>query len=170
MYVETSSNNHGADHVIVSWEGSDIIQTCNIKFYFNIFSTSDQNLRGMGRFGIQLLLEDNSWSTIYNVPKNIQFSNGSTQWHLFVMDITHENNGTKFVYDEIPTALTDMCFSNIILTHSVYYELIILFKPVKNCYVFLNIPEYKKNVDVNISISNGECKFFYRFVRMNTRF
>ena len=79
MYIETSGNNHGANHVMVSWEGTDIIHISNIIFYYNRFSTSDQNFRGMGRFRIQLLLEDNSWSTIYNIPKINQFSSGLTQ-------------------------------------------------------------------------------------------
>ena len=64
MYTEASGNIHGANHISVSWERSDIIQISNIKFYYNRFSTSHQNLRGMGRFRIQLLLEDNTWSTI----------------------------------------------------------------------------------------------------------
>ena len=93
MYVESSSNHPGANHVLVSWERTDIIHMSNIKFFYNRLSTSDQNLRGMGRFRIQLLLEDNSWSTIYNMPKNNQFSNRSTQWPLFDMDITQENYG-----------------------------------------------------------------------------
>ena len=90
------------------------------KFYYNRFSTYGPNWTGMGRFRIQLILEDNSWSTIYNIPKNIQFSNGSTQLHLFDMDITQENYGIKFIYDQIPTAHSVMCFSNITITHSVY--------------------------------------------------
>ena len=76
MYVETSANNHGPNHVIVSWETTDIIHTSNIKNFYKRFSTFDPNLRGMGRLRIQLLLEDNSWSTIYNIPKNSHFSNG----------------------------------------------------------------------------------------------
>ena len=32
MYVETSSNNHGANHILVSWERSSIIHISNIKF------------------------------------------------------------------------------------------------------------------------------------------
>ena len=117
MYVVSSSNNHGSNHIMDSWQRADIVHISNIKFYYNRFSTSDQNLQGMGRFRIQLLLEDNSWSTIYNIPN--QFSGGSTQWHLLDMDITQENNSIKFIYDQIPTALSDMCFSNIILTHFV---------------------------------------------------
>ena len=48
MYVESSGNNHGANHVMVSWEGTDNIHKSNIKYYYNRFSTSDQNLRGTG--------------------------------------------------------------------------------------------------------------------------
>ena len=33
MYVETSSNNHGANHIMVSWERTDIIHISNINFY-----------------------------------------------------------------------------------------------------------------------------------------
>ena len=119
MYVESSGNNHGANHVMVSWERTDNIHISNINFYYNRFSTSDQNLRGMGRFRIQILLEDDSWSTIYNINKNSQYSNGSTVWPLFDLDITQENYGVKYIYDQRPTAHSDMSFSNIILTPSV---------------------------------------------------
>ena len=64
MYVQSSENNLEANHISVSWERSDFILISNTKFYYNRFSTSDQNLRGMGRFKIQLLLEDKTWSTI----------------------------------------------------------------------------------------------------------
>ena len=60
MYIETSSSNHGHNRVFFSWERTDIIQITNITFYYNRFSTSDSNLRAMGRFRIQLLLEDNT--------------------------------------------------------------------------------------------------------------
>ena len=119
MYVESLGNNHGANHVMVSWERTDTIHISNIKFYYIRFSTYDQNLRGMGRFRIQFLLEDNTWSTIYNINKNSQYGNGSTVWHLFDVDITQENYGVKFFYDQIPRAHADMFFSNIIITHSV---------------------------------------------------
>ena len=36
------------------------------------------------------------------------------------MDITQENYGVNFIYDQIPSAKTDMSFSDIMLTHSVY--------------------------------------------------
>ena len=104
MYVETSGSNHGANHIMVSWERTDIIHISS-KIFFHRFSTSDQNLGGMGQFRIQLLLEDNSWSTIHNITKNNHFSSGWTQWPLFDMDITQENYGIKFIYDHIPTAM-----------------------------------------------------------------
>ena len=74
----------------------------------------------MGQFRIQLLLEDNSWSTIYIIPKNNQISSGWTQWHLFDLVITQQNFGIKFMHDQILTTHSDMCFSNIILFQSVY--------------------------------------------------
>ena len=71
MYVATSSHNHGNEKVFVSWERTDIIQITNITFYYNRFSILTKvSLKSMGRFRIQLLLEDNTWSTRYNIPKN----------------------------------------------------------------------------------------------------
>ena len=32
MYIESSGNNHGANHVMVSWERTDIIHISNIEF------------------------------------------------------------------------------------------------------------------------------------------
>ena len=60
MFIETSSNKYGSNDVFVSWERTDNIQITNITFYYNRFSTSDSNLRSMGRFRIQLLLENNT--------------------------------------------------------------------------------------------------------------
>ena len=36
----------------------------------------------MSRFRIQILLEDNTWSTRYNIPKNDRTSDTSTEWTL----------------------------------------------------------------------------------------
>ena len=80
MYIETSSNNHG-NKVFVSWERSDIIQISNITFYYNRYSNlTEDNLKDMGRFRIQLLLKDDTWSTQYTIPKNSQYTNSSTEW------------------------------------------------------------------------------------------
>ena len=121
MYIETSSNNHGHERVFVSFERTDIIQISNITFYYNRYSilTSDSK-KSMGRFRIQLLLEDNTWSTRYNIPKNGQYSDSSTQWTLVNLNFTVENYGIKLLYDEIDFPHADMCFSNIMITHSVY--------------------------------------------------
>ena len=121
MYIETSSNNSGADNIFVSWERIDIIQITNITFYYNRFSIlTDDSLKSMGRFRLQLLLEDNTWSTQYIVAKKTQYSDNSTDWTLLNLDFTVENYGIKLIYDQIDTAHADMCFSNITITPSVY--------------------------------------------------
>ena len=64
MYIETSSNNHGHERVFVSFERTDLIQISNITFYYNRYSILTNDFKKpMGRFTIQLLLEDNTWST-----------------------------------------------------------------------------------------------------------
>ena len=121
MYIKTSSNNHGDEKVFVSWERTDIIQITNITFYYNRFSIlTNDSLKSMGCFRIQLLLEDNTWSTRYNIAKNDRYSDSSTQWTLVNLIFSVENYGIKLIYDEIDTAHADMCFSSITITHSKY--------------------------------------------------
>ena len=74
----------------------------------------------MGRFRIQLLLEDILWSTRYNTTRNDRYSDTSTDWTLVSLNFTVENYGNRIIYDQIDTAHADLCFSNITLTHSVY--------------------------------------------------
>ena len=82
MYIETSSNNHGKN-VFVSFEGIEVIQVSNITLYFNRVSiTTDDSLKSLGRFRIELLLEENAWSTQYNIAKITQYSDSSTDWTL----------------------------------------------------------------------------------------
>ena len=120
MYIENSSNNNG-NNVFVSWERTDIIQITNITFYFNRFSIlTDDSKKSMGRFRIQLLLEDDSWSTQYTIAKSTQYNDTSTEWTFLNLDFTIENYGIKLIYDQIDTAHGDMCFSNITITHSLY--------------------------------------------------
>ena len=120
MYIETSSGNHG-NNVFCSFERTDIIQITNITFHYNRFSMStNNNLRAMGRFRIQLLSENNTWSTVYTIEKNNQYSDNSTDWSFLNLDITQENYGIRLFYVEIDTAHADMSFSNITITHSVY--------------------------------------------------
>ena len=121
MSIETSSSNHGQNRVFVSWERTDIIQITNIAFYYLIFSIStNNNLKAMGRFRIQLLLEDNTWSTQYTVARNTQYSNTSTDWTLLNLVFTVKIYGIKLIYDQIDKPHADMCFCNIAITHSVY--------------------------------------------------
>ena len=120
MYIETSSNNHG-NNAFVSFERTDIIQFTNITFYYNRFSIlTNDSLKSMGRFRIQLLLEDNTWSTRYNISKNDRYIDSSTDWTKSNLNFTEENYGIKLINDEIDTPHADMCFSNIMITHSVY--------------------------------------------------
>ena len=44
----------------------------------------------MVRFRIQLLLEDNTWSTRYNIYKNDRYSDSSTQWTKLSLNFTVE--------------------------------------------------------------------------------
>ena len=120
MYIETSSNING-ENVFVSWQRTDIIQITNITFYYNrsSFLTSDSH-KAMGRFRIQLLLEDDTWNIQYTISKNDQYSDASTDWTLMNLNFTLENYGIKLVYDQIDTAHADMCFSNITITYSVF--------------------------------------------------
>ena len=120
MYIETSSNIHGHERVFVSFERTDIIQISNITFYYNRYSIlTNDSLKSMGRFRVQLLLEDNTWSTRYNTPKNDRYSDSSTDWTLVSLNFTEENYGIILIFDEIDSAHSDMCFSNISITHSV---------------------------------------------------
>ena len=117
MYIETSSNNQG-ENVFCCFERIDIIQISNISFYFNRFSTSD--VKAMGRFRIQLLLGDNTRSNRYNISKDDRYSDTSTTSTLINLTSTVENYGIRFIYGEIDSAVCDMCFINITITHSVY--------------------------------------------------
>ena len=74
----------------------------------------------MSRLKSQQLLEDNTWSIRYNIPKNDRYSGTSSEWTLVSLNYTEENYGTKLIYDQIDTAHANMCFSNITITHSVY--------------------------------------------------
>ena len=121
MYIETSSSNHGHNRVFVSWETTVTFQITNIKFYYNRFSIlTNNNLKAMGRFGIQFLLEDNIWSTQYTIAKNTHYSNTSTDWTLLNLVFTIQNYGNNLVYDQIDKTHADMCFSNITITYSVF--------------------------------------------------
>ena len=120
MYIETSSGNHG-NNVFCSFERADIIQITNKTFYYNRFSIlADDNLKAMGPFRIQLILEENTWNTRYTIAKNTQYSDNPSDWNLLNLDFTVENYGIKLIYDKIDKPHADMCFSKITITHSAY--------------------------------------------------
>ena len=120
VYIGSSSNNHDSDVVFVNWERTDTIQISNIIFYYNRFSIlKNEDKKSMGRFRIQLLPEDNTWSTQYTIAKNSQY-NTSTERKLLNLDFTIEVYGIKLIYDQIDTPHADMCFSISTITHSVY--------------------------------------------------
>ena len=66
------------------------------------------------------MLDDNTWSTQYNMPKNDRYSDSSTDWTLLNLGFTVEIYGKKLISDQIDTTLADMCFKKITLKHSVY--------------------------------------------------
>ena len=106
----------------------------------------------MGRFRIQLLLEDNTWSTRYNIPKNDRYSDSSTHWtklRLFFIESIH---GIKLLFDQIDTPHADMCFSETTITHSVYYM------KDENCFndMFEPIPDYRKIVLLIFLVQNDD--------------
>ena len=78
MYIESSGNNNG-DYTFVRLTRTDIIQISNISFCYNRFSSSNENLKAMGRFRVEILLDNNTWENKYTIEKNSQFSDNSTE-------------------------------------------------------------------------------------------
>ena len=87
---------------------------------FNKSSISDVIFRAMGSFKIQLLLSNITWSTLYNIPKNDQYSDSSTDWTFVSLSFFVETFAIKLFYDQIDRVHADMCFSSITRTHSLY--------------------------------------------------
>ena len=119
MYLETSGVNHGEGTYAILTR-TDIIQITNILFYYNRYSISDENLRAMPRFRIQILLENDTWDNKYTIEKNTQFSNTSTEWTYLSLDFTQDNYGIRLIFDRIDSAHADMCLSNISITHTLF--------------------------------------------------
>ena len=105
----------------------------------------------MGRFRIPLLLEDKTWKVRYNIPKNVRYSDSTTQWTKLFLNFTVENYGIKLLYDRIDTTHVDVCFSNITIPHFGYYmDHVNCFK-----YSFGSIPDYR-NLVLLTSLVNKE--------------
>ena len=119
MFIETSSNDDG-NNVFVSFERTDIIQIANITFYYNRYSIlTNGSLKSMGRFRIDLLIEDNTWSTRYNIAKSDRYSDTPIQWAKLGLNVSEENYCNKIISDEIVSTHSDMCFTNFAITHSI---------------------------------------------------
>ena len=113
-YIETSSNNHGHERVFVRFERTDINPIRNITFFYNRFSVLTNDLKKlMGTFIIQLILEDNTWSTRYIIPKKDGYNISSTQSIKLRLKFSVENFGIKLIYDQIDTPHADVFLRNI---------------------------------------------------------
>ena len=60
----------------------------SILTYNRVSILTNDSLKSMGRFRIQLLLADNTWSTRINKLKNDGYSNTPTQWTKLSLNIT----------------------------------------------------------------------------------
>ena len=69
---------------------------------------------------VQLLLEDNTWSTKNHVSKSSNYSFSFTEWSLLNLDFTEPNYGIILYFDKKDTTHADMCFSKNLITHSTY--------------------------------------------------
>ena len=107
--------------MFVSFERTDIIQISKITFYYKRFSiVTNESKKSKSRFRIHLLIEDNTWSTRYNIPKNDRYSDSSTDWTLLNLDFTVENYGIRLIYNQIDKLHSDTGFPNLTKTPSVY--------------------------------------------------
>ena len=64
----------------------------------------------MGRFRNQHLLNDNTWSTRYSIPKNDRYSDSSTDCTVVSLNVSVKNYDGKLIFDEKEIALADMPF------------------------------------------------------------
>ena len=91
MFIEISSNYH-CNNVYDRFERTDAMQMSNETLYYNRFSIlTNDSLKSMGRLGIQLLLEDNTWSTRYIIARNDRYSDTSTQWTKLGLNFSARN-------------------------------------------------------------------------------
>ena len=74
----------------------------------------------IGGFRTRLMISDNTWITRYRKLKNDPYSNLSTEWRLVSLNFKIEKHGIKLNFDQIGTPHADMCFSNIMITSSVF--------------------------------------------------
>ena len=73
----------------------------------------------MGRFRNEVLSEDITWNTRYNITENDRYSELSTSWTLVSLYFNKRNYGIILNYDEIDAAHRDMWLSDFTIKHSV---------------------------------------------------
>ena len=117
MYKKASAYIPGQS-VFVNFERMDLFQLTSNTWYYKRLSA--RNSKSMGRFRIQRLLDDKTWSIRYNIPKNYRYSNSSTQWTFVSLKFTDDKYGIKLISEEIDAALADSCFASLTITHPVY--------------------------------------------------
>ena len=81
---------------------------------------TNDSIKSMDGFRIQLLLADSTWSTRYNIPKNDRYNDTSTDWTILSLNFSVVNYDIKLIYDQIDTPHADISISKITITHSVY--------------------------------------------------
>ena len=75
----------------------------------------------MGRFRIQHIKDDNTWSTRYNTPKNDKFSKSSSELTKVILIFTVQQYGIELIYHQIDTPHANMSSGNFTITHFEYY-------------------------------------------------
>ena len=77
-------------------------------------------MNSMGRFRIRWLLNDNTSSPRYSIPKNSRYSGSPKDRTRVSLNLNIEKYGIKIIYDQIATPQADMSFRNFRETHSIY--------------------------------------------------
>ena len=73
----------------------------------------------MGRFRFRFFLQNGQWHSKNIIAETTNYSTTSTEWSLKNLVFTETSFGFKLFFDQIDTAVADMCVSNILITHSV---------------------------------------------------
>ena len=79
----------------------------------------------MGRFRVQLLLKDITWSTQYTIAKNSEYSNSSIEWTILNLDFTVEIYGINLFFMIKKIQLMLICALVILQSHILYIKWII---------------------------------------------
>ena len=109
----------------------------------------------MGRFSNQVLSEDDTWNSRYNIPEKDRYSELSTSWTLVSIIFNVKNYGIKLIYDEIDAAHRDMSLNDFTIKPSV----ILNGKRVFYKDLFETIPNFRKTVLLLFSTKNDFSVF-----------